>query len=258
MAPLADTQTAFAAAIYNTNAPIPGDVFARGTPERRTRGFAAYRNNVFVALVKLIAARFPAVQRIVGEEFFLATARTFVQDRPPSGTLNLCYGADFPAFLAAFPPAAGLPYLPDVARLEWARHESAIAPDAERMAASSLGDIDAAEVFELHVVVHPSVRVISSHYPIVSIWALNEGDGAGRSLPADAGAEDALVVRPLAETKIHRLPAGGAIFVSALARGASLGKAAEMAIGDYPQLDLNVALVTLLAAGGLSAVAGED
>lgn len=258
MAPLADTQTAFAAAIYDAHAPIPADVFARGAPERRTRGFAAYRNNIFVALVNLMAARFPAAQRIVGEEFFRTTARAYVQERPPGETLNLSYGADFPAFLAGFPPAASLPYLPDVARLEWARHESAIAPDATRMAASSLADFDAAEVYELQFVVHPSLRVISSQYPVVSIWALNAGDGEGGKLDADAGAEDALVVRPLTETRVHRLPAGGAIFVSALARGASLGKAAEIALGNHPQLDLNAVLVTLLAAGGLSAVAGKD
>src|SRR5690606_15015602 len=99
---------------------VPGAVMAHsaGIPARR---FAVYRNNVVVGLVNALAARFPALQRIVGEEFFRAMAQLYVRAHPPRSRLLMEYGDGFADFIAAFEPAAELPYLADIARLEAAR-----------------------------------------------------------------------------------------------------------------------------------------
>ena len=97
-------ETSFADALLDADRPIPDGVTAHNAavPARR---FAVYRNNVVVGLGKALRSRFPVVGKIVGEEFFAAMARLFVQQQPPRSPLLATYGDDFPAFIAAFEPA---------------------------------------------------------------------------------------------------------------------------------------------------------
>jgi hypothetical protein len=101
-------ETSFADALLSTDQPIPYGIAAdnAAVPARR---FAVYRNNVVVGLGKALKSRFPVVEKIVGEEFFAAMARVFVKEQPPRSPLLAAYGDDFPAFIAAFEPASGLP-----------------------------------------------------------------------------------------------------------------------------------------------------
>jgi hypothetical protein len=85
--------------------------------------FAVYRNNLVVSLVDALADTYPVVQEMVGVEFFRAMAREFVRVQPPASPVLAHYGAGFAEFIEDFPPAAGLPYLPDLARLELMRVE---------------------------------------------------------------------------------------------------------------------------------------
>ncbi|MCP2936872.1 DNA-binding domain-containing protein, partial [Salmonella enterica subsp. enterica serovar Typhimurium] len=68
--------------------------------------------------------------RIVGAEFFRAMARVYVRVQPPRSPIMLDYGAGLPDFIRSFEPAAVLPYLEDVARIERAWTEAYHAPEA--------------------------------------------------------------------------------------------------------------------------------
>ncbi len=125
----APTQASFATALLDAGKPVPEGVTSH-TADRPARRFAVYRNNVVAGLVKALGTRFPALSRIVGEEFFNAMARVFVIAHPPRSPLLMTYGDDFPDFIADFEPAAELPYLADVARLEAARTRAYHAADA--------------------------------------------------------------------------------------------------------------------------------
>src|SRR5437764_9903127 len=107
------TISAFARALGDRAAPPP-EALKGSDP----RGFAVYRNNVAVGLIKSLEARYPVVRRLVGDDFFRAAARAFISRNKPQNAVLIGYGADFAAFLRSFPPAAELPYLPDVASLE--------------------------------------------------------------------------------------------------------------------------------------------
>ena len=128
-------QAEFAGALLSTVRPVPAAVkgAAQGRVERR---FAVHRNTVAASLIEALQARFPVVQRLVGEDFFRAMARAFVALEPPSSPLLFLYGESFAAFIARFTPAAPLPYLADVARLEYARGLAYHAADREPLAAS--------------------------------------------------------------------------------------------------------------------------
>jgi hypothetical protein len=150
--------------------------FARGLLDRvpsvagLTAGhrFAVHRNNVYAGLVGVLQARYPVIERLVGEEFFGAAAQAFITASPPSSPVLLVYGEGFAAFLAGFEPAACLPYLPDVARLEWLRHAAFHAADCLPLTAADLAPAAGREE-ELIFEVHPSLGLISSPFPALSI-----------------------------------------------------------------------------------------
>jgi len=116
----ADFQDFFARALLDPVHAVPAAI--RGAARRRAdRRFAVHRNNVVVGLINALAERFPVVSRLVGDEFFRAMARLYATMRPPASPLMMLYGETFPEFIDAFAPAAALPYLGDIARLEYAR-----------------------------------------------------------------------------------------------------------------------------------------
>src|SRR5665213_1812162 len=92
---LADRQRVFAAAMLDPGLPVPAGVVdpdGRVCPKR----FGVYRNNVITGLIEALQDSFPAVCRLVGEEYFRAMARLYVTARPPRSPVLLQYGADFP------------------------------------------------------------------------------------------------------------------------------------------------------------------
>src|SRR5689334_8738140 len=111
-----DSQRVFAESLLASSRPMPpGLVGPDGEPSPKR--FAVYRNNVVVGLVDALRGNFPAVCRIVGEEFFRALARAYATRHPPASPVLLDYGGGFPDFIATFEPAAPLPYLADVAKI---------------------------------------------------------------------------------------------------------------------------------------------
>ena len=237
----------FAGAVLDPEAPVPPSL-AQADGTVPTRRFGVYRNNVYASLINLLAARFQVTVRLVGEEFFRAMARVYVRNEPPRSPVLLQYGASFSAFIAGFSPAAPVPYLADVARLEWARHAAYHAADAEALSLEALqAALDGVE--QASLTLHPSLSVVRSAYPVVTIWqiAMRETEDEPERLPANG--EDALVARPRMAVEVRRLPEGGADFVLALKRGANLRKAAAAALAAAPEVDLKANLTRLMVSG---------
>jgi hypothetical protein len=158
------------------------------------------------------------------------------------------YGDGFADFIAQFPPADDLPYLSDVTRLEAARTRAYHAADATPVDAAALRALDPSLLPMLCVQLHPSVQIVRSPYPIVTIWAMNSGEMA--LAPIEAwNAEDALVVRAHSLVTVRSLPAGGAAFLLALQAGATLGAAADQAL--CAGFDLAANLAGLIGSGAM-------
>jgi hypothetical protein len=243
----ADWQSAFAQALLDPDCALPASVVSH-LSTRPHRRFAVYRNNVVVALTGALEARFPAVRRIVGEDFFHAMAQVFVTENPPRTPIMMIYGEAFPAFIDGFEPAASVPYLADVARLEAARTRAYHAADAEPLPGEVLAETLRDDAPTLRFVLDPSLEIVTSPFPIVTIWAMNVGDLELAPL-GDWSSEDALVLRPRLDVEVRRLPPGGARFLEALLRGSALGVAAETAHAAAPSFDLAENLALLLGAG---------
>lgn len=224
--------------------------------------FGIYRNNTSGSLVGVLMAAFPVVTRLVGEPFFRQMARTYVQARPPRVPQLLAYGSDFPDFLSEFAPARKLPYLPDVARLEWARQEAYFAADAVPLAPQSLQAVPAEAYAGLRFAPHPSARLVDSRFPVQAIWEANQPQNETVArVDLGQGGERALILRPARLVLVYTLSPGNFALVTAMAGGASLAEAAGAALASEPAFDLQAALAGHLQRGTFTSFrpgAGEE
>jgi hypothetical protein len=245
-------QNDFATALLDADRGVPAGLtsYTARRPEKR---FAVYRNNVVVSLIEALRAKFPATERIVGEEFFLAMARLFVTAHPPRSKILHTYGEDFGDFIAAFEPAEELPYLADVARLEAARTRAYHAADAEPLMPADFESVPADEIGALHLSLHPSLEVLRSRHPVVTIWSMNVG-GTGLGPIENYTPEDALILRPQWDVTVRQLPPGGAAFIEALHEGFALAIAAEQALAGDPRFDLTGNLAGLIGSGAVAGI----
>lgn len=245
-------QAELAAALLDPTRPCPGGLKTWNGSDPAAR-LAVYRNNVVVSLVDALGETFPVVKALVGEEFFRAMARLHVRAEPPRTRILAHYGADFPAFVAGFAPAAGLPYLADVARLEWLRVRACHAADAPVADSAALGALlgDPERLPGLRLVLQPALALLRSPFAVVSLWAAHQG--ALDIARVDPGrAENALVLRHGLEVEVIGLMPGEALFVARLQEGASLGQAAGEAASRHPDLDMAAPLAQLLRTGAIS------
>jgi hypothetical protein len=250
---LRDLQRSFRAAVTgdSDDALAPHVRSPRGNIAAR---IDVYRTTVQESLADVLATAFPVTQRIVGPAFFRGIAGAFIAAHPPRAPQLSAYGDALPDFIAGLAPARDLPYLPDVARLEWARSDSYFAADAAHLDPRSLQALapDALESLELRL--HPATRIVPSSFPILTIWEVNQPDIV-EVPPVDLRVPQRVLVTRMNDVVLLReIGAADMAFVTALAAGAALSDAAEMAAAVDAGFDLQTALQDHLLGGTFAAL----
>jgi hypothetical protein len=208
--------------------------------ENGERRLAIYRRAVAANLVGALRGAHPVVVRLVGDAFFHEAARRFSRASPPaSGDLNR-FGSAFGGFLAAYAPAASMPWLGDVARLEWACHEASMAADGPPLDLAALARVPPSSQPGLRFSLHPSARLVRSGWPILAVWEANQPDRDGTP-DREAGEDNVLVWREAGGVRAMRLEGPEAAFVEALGAGRSLAEAAGEGDWDLPGLLVKLA-----------------
>jgi hypothetical protein len=182
-------------------------------------------------------------------------AQTYVEQEPPRSAVLLRYRESFPAFVAGFEPAASVPYLADIAALGWAWHAAYHAADAAPVSLEELAcvaDHAGGAVLKLH----PSLGLVSSTFPIVTIYELHETAEPPQT-KLEAQGEDALVLRPDLDVEVRRLPTGAVTFIEKLRAGCSIGEATLAALGCASDFDLEANLAGLMTSGAIVEVFGS-
>lgn len=217
--------------------------------------FAVYRNNVIVSLIDALADTFAVTQELVGEAFFRAMARQFAYANPPSSPLMAFYGEAFPDFVERFPPAAGVPYLADVARLEFLRvraHYAAdLTPVRPEAIAALLNDDEAPAPLVLQI--HPAVGVLDSPAAVVSLWSAHQVTGSFAPLIPDTP-ETALVLRSGLHVEVMSIPRAAGVFIDALRRGLALNRSLAEGQSVDTDFDASLPLGLLLQKGAITAL----
>ena len=133
---------------------------------------AIYRNSAIANITQALTLTYPVIDKLVGREFFTATCQRYIYLHwPHSGNMD-DYGQEFALFLSEFEHTKTLVYLSEVARLEWAFHQSSLANDADSTDWSLLSHVE--DISKLKFILAPSVKLISSSYAIDEIWQKNQ------------------------------------------------------------------------------------
>jgi hypothetical protein len=225
-------------------------LFADGAADPDPR-FAIYRRGAMANLQAALAAAYPVVRRLVGEAFFGEAAARFARAEPSgSGDLS-AYGSAFASFLAQYPHARGLGFLPDVARLEWALHECSLAADGRRLDFAALAALDPERRGDVRLALHPAARLVHSAHPVLAIWDANQ---PGRdAIPARAAGPDRVLVhRDGLQARAALLDGAEWTVAGAIASGATLAQALD-ALDQAAQRRFAPALRRLAALGAFDA-----
>lgn len=206
-----------------------------------------YRNTSTSALATALTLSFPAVRYLVGTEFFEGAAHLFAAKAPPRSALLDEYGADFPAFLAQLPQAASLPYLADVARLEWQVNIVLHAADAQPFEITRLAQLDEAELAHWRFAPHPAAKLFRCVFPADAIWhaVLERDDSAMAAIDLADGPVWLLVHRIDCGVDIARLSECQWRFTAALFSARPL----HAALQEAPCADAHAVLAGHLARG---------
>jgi len=242
----------FALALLDPQSETPGNVTGPRA-KAAVRRYNVYRNNVTVSLIDSLAAIYPATQRITGPDFFRAMARFHVRATPPTSKLLFEYGREFPNFIASYEYAQQVPWLADVARIERAWLDVYHAADAAPLAAEALGRIPPEQLADICFAPHPAMRIVRSAFPAVSIFAAYR-EAVPEGPIAVQAPEDALITRPDLDVTVRNLPPGGAVFLTSLADGLSLGNAAAAAFDSSAAFDLAANIGGMIEAGAFAAI----
>ncbi|SLN51030.1 hypothetical protein ROJ8625_02540 [Roseivivax jejudonensis] len=238
-------EAAFRGALLDPRAPVPaGLVDGAGRPAGRR--YAVYRNNVAVSLRDALAAGFPAVAARLGPALFSDVALDYLRASPPDTPVLQHWGTGFPDYLAAHPHLADRPDLPDLARLDLLIRQSYHAADHEAADPAPLATMDEATLMTVRLRLAPSLRLLSSPWPVLSLRRVVLDGGPEPSMAP----EEIVVLRPDFDPEPRALPAGGVAILSALRAGAPLGAAWQTA----PDTDLGQVLAPLLETRAIVAI----
>lgn len=252
MPALRDVQQTFAEALRGDCLEAERWIASDGIPPAAR--LAVYRNNVRALFEQALRLTFPVVRRRVGDDYFRQLVHHFRAAHPSrAGDLHET-GRPFAAFLADH--LAGTPYrwLSELAALEWAVADAAIAADASRVTAASLDGLDPESLATARFEFVPSTRLVAATVPVLDVWKANQSDATAADAAVDLAAGASHVV-------IHRAPAGVELravahdafqFIAALREGATLEEAVTGA--DLPMESLPAVLLWLFADGLVCAV----
>lgn len=244
---LSEIQARFKAEMLSPAGDALDDMFESG-PITLDERLQLYRSNIIGSLTDVMKANYPIIETLVGEDFFKGCARHFIQQHPPEGGCLNNYGDGFADFLAGFEPANSLPYLPDVARYEWAKQAAYYAVDDEPLTAKDLSKIAPESLADLHLKLRGHVHLISSRYPLITIdefcCANTEDD---QKLDLDQGGDFIMIARPHLKVEILALEERSYDMLTQLSNGAALGQAVEHVLSKHESFDFQAFLQTHIA-----------
>lgn len=244
---LHELQQQFMAALYDPAAPGPLHAIAGHglAPAARMR---IYRRSCNETQTAALRVTYPAVAALVGEAYFEQAARGYRRAYPSrSGNLQ-AFGDAFAAYLETLPGCRSLPYLPDVARLEWLRQLTILAPESAPLDPEALASAIRSAGDALRPVTHPSLHLLASRHPALTIWnyALHPIE---EKLTLDGAGESVALWREDGEVTMAALDPASSACIDAIMRGAPLGAAHRLATVADPGFELDACLASLVEHG---------
>ncbi|KTD22926.1 DNA-binding domain-containing protein [Legionella londiniensis] len=226
---LRELQCQFKESIFNKKQ-LNLDAFISKKSLPAERLLQIYRNNCFINLTEALESIYPTVLKLVGENFFSATAKAYILAHPSvSGNLH-DFGELFSSFLQEFPPAQPVPYLPEVAQLEWGAHRIYHEEDSKPLDVQELSKFSEDESLKLKFQLKTTSRLFSFKFPIYTIHQFCHKDNEDAELTLKEEGESVLITRDKEHVCLVELTRSEYAFLSALEKESELQEACLKAL----------------------------
>ena len=239
------------AVVSGDDAAIASLLVGGGDSRRR---LAIHHRHYQASLVNALLEKFPATVRLTGSAFLAEAARRFVAAHPPDRPCIAEYGEKFPAFLAAFPNAAHLPYLRDFAELEHRFGQVAIEVDRPPLPITEIAALDHKTLADAFVKVQAGLRYWHASWPVDELLKAYLTDSAPDLFEVHLDSVCIEVRGARGDVRLDRLSLADFTFRTALLGGRSLGEAVDRSIQSDPGFDPSQAFVTLLTDGLITGI----
>jgi hypothetical protein len=234
MPSLSGFQSRFALAMMSDEQP---------SPSLRFQAFAVYRNTAVRGAVEALRETYATVNQLLGDDGFTQVALSYWQEAPPAGPVLTDYGAGFAKFLAGQPWTCELPYLADVARLDWLWLESFLAEDADPSPWQVACDA--------RISLHPATRVAWLSTPALTIWQAHRQQGGFDELEPEWREEGALITRPGLQVRAQPIDRASRYLLAVSASYPRVDQCVAAVAEAYPQSNVPALLQQCVTAGAL-------
>ena len=189
-----------------------------------------YRNNLREGFHKTLALEFPVIRRLVGEPYFRQLAPAFMAEHPSRCGDLYPIGAPLAAFLRTSHSQTRFDYLADVAALEWARQQVALAAYCAALDTSILRALPPEQLESIQFALNDACRLVHSAYPILRIWHMNQDEpAADETVDLDEGADHILARRVRNGIEMCRVSAATFALLESFAQGRPFGDSFDRA-----------------------------
>ena len=220
-----------------------------------------HRNHIFSSLTDVLSGIYASVVAMVGEGFFRTLAAHFIEAHPPNEPILHSFGGGFPDFVGGFGPARSLPYLPDLARLEWALHASFHADDELALTAAELAGLSSDKLADPPLRLHSSARIVVSGWPVDELWLAAQPAAVidPSTIDLDSGGVRLFVLRQAGDVRFWSVSPGELEWLTAIAADSGLAGATAAAVAVEPAFDLERVFSAHLARGSFATISmGES
>ena len=239
-ATLAGAQHEFAGALFQPAREAAALAQLKGAQGQQR--LALYRGNLRATWKATLSNAYPVLRMLVGDEFFGGLSQAYGLAHPSANAdLNL-FGGHFAEFLADFPHVAAYPYLPDMARLEWALHRAHYGADVAGVSAAAFAALTPGQLEAARLRLHPACTLLASEWATLPLWLAHQAGGEQAFPTQMARPSHALVVRPLWKAQALPLSKAAHAALSVLSEGASFGAALDAAFDIDEAFDVGVSL----------------
>ena len=246
---LHNLQQSFKQGILENTVEIQG-LIKESKGQNKAELLEVYRNTTFVSLKKCLTSTFPAVEALVSKDFMHYACHEFIKKHPPSHGALLFYGAEFADFLQTFTPTKNMPYIADIARLEWALSEAYDAEDAPYIQSEDFAKESIERLSNQTFKLSPHVHLLTSPFPIYSIWQMTHTPENEQNINMEQS-ECVLVYRNYTDLKSYALPLSLGYFtlLKSLKKGHTLAESITFSLHQEPALCLEKTLADILNRG---------
>lgn len=220
-------QKNFLQGIYDINFENNAFPFIHATKEKSAAlQLSIYRSSIFGGLKKALAETYPVTKALVGEEFFNMMLGQYIKEYPCMVQDLNDYGGELADFIKNLKQAKSVPYLADVASLEWF-YNIALNAAVQENNLHELSQFSAAQQLHVALALPNGSSLLRSAYPIDDIWKMHEEDtdadvtSSGATSGDMSVGEDVFIIirKNLSKVHIDKLTAEQFYFLSSIHEG---------------------------------------